>query len=85
MEPEQSEEIVNAIINLVKRINNIEKELAVVKAILNLTPKKIELLANNNNRKELKRWQEWARKAIIKIIEWLIIIVSTIVGVKLAG
>jgi len=68
----EDEEIVTAIINLVKRIHNIETRTAVLEAIK-------QLPANA----ERKSWEDWARKLILKMIEWFIIVISAIIGVKI--
>ncbi len=70
----EDEEIVGAIINLVKRIHRIETRIAILEAIK-------QLPANA----ERKSWEDWARKVILKIIEWFIIVVSAIIGVKMVS
>lgn len=69
--------LVTSIVNLLKRIQNLEKRLIVVETALRLTKPHV-----NNAR---SKWEEWSRKIILKVIEFFIVVVSAIVGVKLAS
>ena len=75
----EPDEVVTAIINLVKRIQSLESRMASIEAFLS---GKFKLPQPKNG--EVK-WNEWARKLILKVVEYLIVIVAAIVGVKLSG
>ena len=74
------DEVVTAIINLVKRIQNLETRLTSIETFLS---GKFKLPPKTNNHES--KWDEWARKLILKVVEWFLVIVAAIVGVKLSG
>lgn len=74
------DEVVTAIINLVKRIQSLESRMASIEAFLSGKFKLQQPKPNGD-----AKWDEWARKLILKVVEWLMVIVAAIVGVKLSG
>ena len=66
------EEFVSVTINLLKRITKLETRLDVIEAAL-----------TGKFKVAVPQDDDWARRIILKIIEWLFIIVAAIVGAKL--
>jgi len=77
---EKEDEVVTAIINLVKRIQKLESWRESIDAFLT---SKFKLPKNGNN--EHLKWDDWARKILAKVLEWTFVIIAAIVGAKLAG
>ena len=78
MSEENGDEIVSAIVNLLKRIQKMESRLNALEAFLS---GKFKMPKND----EASKWSDWARKVIFKVIEWLFVILAAILGIKLIG
>jgi hypothetical protein len=77
---EDEESIVRSMVNLVKRLQKVETEIAKIDVRLGLKP---------YNPSEIKdkdwAWDEWARKLILELVRFLIILLAAWAGVKLAN